>query len=267
MKNIVLLISALFLITSCDLIVGGVNLIKKVSEKKIETHENKVSEQLTPKVKNGTKKYYFGTGELKSIVEYKDNKKVGISTTFYKTGEKQYDIPYVDGMKHGVVLWYYKDGKVYRETNYEKGKKNGFQKKFWENGKLKSELLYKNDMLGVGLKEYAKTGKEKSEPYIKVEKIDLLKTKEEYVFKFRLSNGRNKVQFYQGKLIDGKFLPIGTRGLVELKTTAGVGELRIPISKGFNIEKNIPIVAVEKTTYQNDRILSVMVPVSIRNPN
>ncbi|WP_320019587.1 hypothetical protein [Labilibaculum manganireducens] len=260
MKNIVLLISVLLLLNSCDLLSGKSK--EQADSKMIETKDT-----VKLNVKNGIKKYYFGTGELKSFVEYKDNKKVGVSETFYKTGEKQYDIPYVDGMKHGVVLWYYKDGKVYRETNYVKGKKNGFQKKFWENGKLKSELLYKNDMLGVGLKEYAKTGKEKSEPYIKVEKIDLLKTKEEYVLKFRLSNGRNKVQFYQGKLIDGKFFPIGTRGLAELKTIAGVGELRIPISKGFNIEKNISIVAVEKTTYQNDRLLSIIVPVSIRNPN
>lgn len=260
MKNIGLLISVLLLLNSCD-------LQTRKSKESIKSKEIQTVETTVPKVKNGTKKYYFKTGELKSIVEYKDNTKIGVSETFYKTGEKQYDIPYLDGMKHGVVKWYYLDGKVYRETNYIKGKKDGFQKKYWENGELKSELFYKQDLLSVGLKEITKTGKEKSVPTIKVEKINLMSTKEEYVLHFRLSDGHKKVKFYQGKLIEGKFFPENGRGFQELETKAGVGELRLSVPKGFNFDKNIYIVAVEKTAYQNDRVLSAMVPLAIRNPN
>jgi antitoxin component YwqK of YwqJK toxin-antitoxin module len=260
MKNIVLLISALLLLNSCD-------FLTEKSKEQVEGKEIQKKEATAPKVKNGTKKYYFDTGELKSIVQYKDNKKTGVSETFYKTGEKQYDIPYVDGMKHGVVKWYYKDGKVYRETNYIKGKKDGYQKKFWENGKIKSEFFYKNDLLGVGLKEITKSGKVKSVPSIKVEKIDLMNSKEEYVLKFRLSNRHKKVKFYQGKLIEGKFFPANGRGFKELETKAGVGELRIPVPKGFNINKDVHVVAMETTAYQNKRVLTIVVPVSVRNPN
>ncbi|BAX78928.1 toxin-antitoxin system YwqK family antitoxin [Labilibaculum antarcticum] len=260
MKNIALLVSVLLLLNSCDLLTGN-------SKEKVEGKEIQKKVVTAPKVKNGTKKYHFNTGELKSIVQYKNNKKMGTSETFYKTGEKQYDIPYLDGMKHGVVKWYYKDGKVYRETNYVKGKKDGYQKKFWENGKIKSELLYKNDLLALGLKEIAKSGKEKSVPSIKVEKINLMKTKEEYVLKFRLSNGHKKVEFYQGNLIEGKYFPENGRGFKELETKAGVGELRIPVPKGFNINKDIHVVAMETTAYQNKRILGIVVPVSMRNPN
>ncbi len=260
MKNIVFLISALLILNSCDLLTGK-------SKEKTESKAIETVKATDPKVKNGTKKYYFNTGELKSIVQYEDKKKVGMSETFYKTGEKQYDIPYVDGMKHGVVKWYYKDGRVYRETNYVKGKKNGLQKKYWENGKIKSELLYKDDMLGVGLKEIAKSGKEKSIPFIKVEKINLMKTKDEYVLKFRLSNGRTKVHFYQGKLIDGVFFPKNGRGFQELVTKAGVGELRLSVPKGFNFDKDIHVVALEYTAYQNDRVLATTFPIALRNPN
>lgn len=261
MRNITLLISALLLLNSCDLLTGK-------SKEQTKSKEIKKVEASAPKVKNGIKKYHFDTGELKSIVQYKDNKKIGVSKTFYKSGEKQYDIPYLDGQKHGVVKWYYKDGKVYRETNYVRGKKDGYQKKFWDNGKLKSEFSYKNNLLSIGLKEIAKSGKEKSTPYIKVEKINLMKTKEEYVLKFRLSNGRKKVKFYQGKLIEGKFFPEkGGRGYKELETKAGVGELRMAVPKGFNIDKNIHIVAMESTAYQNKRILSIVIPVSIQNTN
>lgn len=258
MKNIVLLISALLVLNSCDLLKGK-------SKEQIESKKIQKKEATAPKVKNGIKKYHFDTGELKSIVQYKDNKKTGVSETFYKTGEKQYDIPYVDGMKHGVVKWYYKDGKVYRETNYIKGKKDGYQKKFWENGKIKSEFFYKKDLLGIGLKEITKSGKEKSVPSIKVEKINLMKTKEEYVLKFRLSNGHKKVKFYQGKLIEGKFFPVNGRGFKELETKAGVGEVRLSVPKGFNISKDIHVVAMETTAYQNKRILSIVTPVSVRN--
>lgn len=260
MRNIIVLISVLLLFNSCDLLTGK-------SKDKAGSEVVVVKKSTTPKIKNGKKKYYFATGELKSIVEYKDNKKTGVSETFYKSGEKQYSIPYLDGMKHGVVKWYYKDGKVYRETNYVRGKKDGFQKKFWENGKLKSELLYKADLLAVGLREISNLGKEKSTPYIKVEKMDLMKTKEEYVLKFRLSNGRKKVKFYQGKLIEGKFFPENGRGFRDLETKGGVAELRIAIRKGFNIDKDVDIVAIETTAYQNKRVLSVVVPVSVRNSN
>jgi hypothetical protein len=259
MKNSLILISILFLLSSCDLFSKKAS--KEESGKQIEAVKTSDS-----KGKNGIQKYYFGTGELKSIVHYKDNKKVGMSETFYQSGEKQYDIPYVDGMKQGLVKWYYKDGKVYRETSYLKGKKEGPQKKFWTNGRLKSEMNYHEDMLSLGIKEYAKSGKEKSVPTIKVEKIDLLKTSQEYVLRFKLSNGRKNVQFYQGELIDGKFFPAkGGRGFAMLKTVGGVGELRMRISKGFVTDKKIPIVAVEKTAYQNDRILTTLVPIHIRN--
>ncbi len=260
MKNITYLLLFLLTFNSCDF----VRLINKKAQEK-STEEIKVVSK--PKIKNGVKKYHFDTGELKSIVTYKNNRKVGVSETFYKSGEKQYDIPYVNGMRHGIVKWYYKDGKVYRETAYEKGKKSGYQRKYWENGKLKSETFYKNNLISTGLKEISKTDKKKSTPFIKVQKINLLKTKQEYVLKFKLSNGRKKVKFYQAKLVEGRFFPgVGDKGITELKTVAGVGELRIPVSKGYNLDKNVSIVAVESTAYQNKRIISKIVKVSVRNP-
>lgn len=259
MKNISYLLLFLLAFTACDFSSQKSEKTKLVSsEKKTVTSK--------PKLKNGVKKFYFNTGELKSIVNFKNNLKFGVSETFYKSGEKQYDIPYVKGMKHGIVKWYYKDGKVYRETAYEMGKKSGYQRKYWENGNLKSEAFYKANLASIGLKEISKTNKEKATPTIKVQKINLLEKRGEYVLKFTLSNKRKKVQFYQGKLLDGKFFPEnGGRGIKEIKTIAGVGELRIPVRKGFTIDKNLTIVAVESTAYQNKRIISKEVNVGVRN--
>lgn len=265
MKRLSFILVSLFLFSSCDLIVEGFKSIKLIKE---ETQkENKPDAEIaTPNVKNGVKKYHFKTGELKSIVTYKDNKKVGVSETFYKSGEKQYDIPYVDGMKHGAVKWYYKDGKVYRETEYIKGKKSGFQKKYWENKKLKSQTKYFENLLCLGLKEFNKKGIEKKVPYVTVEKQNLVSAKNKYILKFRLSNGRKKVKFFIGKLIDGKFFPEnGGRGFSELEVKAGVGTMEISVPKGFNIDKTVNIIAVESTVYQNKRLLKKSVAISVRN--
>jgi hypothetical protein len=227
--------------------------------------EKPVEKSKTPKVKNGEKKYYYNTGELKSIVNYKNNKKVGVSHTFYPSGEKQYDIPYVDGMKHGKVIWYYKSGKVYRETDYVKGKKTGMQRKYWENGQLKSEMPFKNSLPGKGLREIGNTGKEKKVAYIKVEKIDKLASAGKYILKFRLSNGRKKVKFYAGTLSEGKYFSELGKGIMEMKTVSGVGEFVFHIPPGFQVIKDFQVIAVESTSYKNKRIISKKVPISVRN--
>ena len=266
MRNIIVLVISLLMFSSCDLIVGGIQSILKIKEETEKKEDVKEEDARKPKVKNGEKRYYYDSGQLKSIVTYKDNKKVGVSHTYYKSGEKQYDIPYQDGKKHGKVLWYYKSGKVYRETEYQNGKKNGTQRKFWEDGKLKSELNYKDNMLSTGLKEYSNTGKQKSTPHIKVEEINTLRTTGEYTIRLKMSNGNKRVQFYQGELIEGKFFPKDGRGFMELRTKSGVGELKIRIQSGYQMTKDFYVVAVESTPYKNKRVLSKKIPISIRNP-
>lgn len=250
----------LFAFSSCDFVTRGRKALTKNNQDKEITKVDTTSSE----IKNGPKKFYYPTGELKSIVNYENNKKVGISITYYKTGEKQYEIPYQDGKKQGNVKWFYKNGKLYRETEYRNGKINGFQKKYWENGKLKSEMLFKEDKPAIGLKEFNSKGVEKTIPSVQVEKINLLATSGNYVIKFRLSNGRKKVQFYQGELIDGKYF--AANGVMEIETKNGVGEVSLTVSKGYQLDNDFHLIALETTAYQNDRVLCKTVPISIRNP-
>lgn len=264
-----LITTSLFLIffSSCELIVSKIESFrsdnKEINNQSVEEEEKENSNST---VKNGVKNFYHKNGKIKSIVTYKDNKKVGVSHTFYKTGEKQYDIPYLEGKKHGKVIWYYQSGKVYRETEYKLGKKDGFQKKYWESGKLKSEAFYKENMLSIGLKEISNTNKVKSEPKIIVDKIDNVATTGEYVLRFKLSNGKKKVSFYFGELVEGKYFPVDGRGLYELQTKNGIAEYKFKIEKGTQLIKDIQLIAIESTSYQNERIISLKIPISKRNP-
>lgn len=263
MKNYIVLMMLVFAFSSCDLVTKGIKALSKNNQDKEITKVDTTSSE----IKNGSKKFYYPTGELKSIVNYENNKKVGISITYYKTGEKQYEIPYQDGKKQGIVKWFYKNGKLYRETEYHNGKINGFQKKYWENGKLKSEMLFKEDKPAIGLKEFNNKGVEKSVPSIQVEKVNLLATSGNYVIKFRLSNGRKKVQFYQGELIEGKYFVVnGVSRIMEIETNNGVGEVSFMIPKGYQLENDFHLIALETTAYQNDRVLFKTIPISIRNP-
>lgn len=269
MRLTILLISILLLFNSCDFIASGIKTFstvkQEVQKKKIQEEDQKINESL--KLKDGEKKYYYANGNIKSIVNYCKGKKIGISQTYYKSGEKQYDIPYQDGMKHGKVIWYYKSGKIYRETQYKKGKKNGYQRKYWESGKLKSEMMYFDNLLSTGLKEVSNTGKVKKMPVIKVEKINRLKETGEYWLKMKLSNGRSKVQFYLGDLIDGKYFPADGRGFMAIDTKNGVAVYKIRIGKGEQLIGDFKLVAIETTAYQNKRLLHKNIPLNIRNAN
>lgn len=236
---------------------------KKTEEKKEIKETEKDIEVKYVQKKEGEKRYKYPSGKLKSIVNFKNGKKVGNSETFYESGEKQYDIPYVDGKKHGKVIWYYKSGKVYRETDYVKGKRTGWIRKYWEDGGLKSEMEVKNSYYSTRLREINQKGKEKKKPYITVQKIDKIQEKGEFILRFKLNNGRKSVKFYIGSLIEGKYFPPNGKGYMELPTKRGVADVILNLSVGHEINKEISVIAVEKTAYQNKRILIKKVPVSL----
>ncbi|WP_282015361.1 toxin-antitoxin system YwqK family antitoxin [Marinifilum flexuosum] len=267
MKKIILLSLVVIMFSSCDLIVSAVDSIKTINRETKKQEEVKKENQVIYKQpKNGVKKYKYDNGNIKSIVTFKDGKKVGVSNTFYKSGEKQYDIPYQDGKKHGKVIWYYKSGKVYRETDYKLGKKDGYQRKYWESGNLKSEMVYKDNMFSKGLKEINNSNKVKSTPKILVDEIDRVKTTGEYILRFSLSNDRKKVVYYIGELVEGKYFPADGKGFMELPSKNGIAEYKFKVGKGTQLIKNVKLVAIESTSYKNKRVLSVSVPISVRNP-
>ncbi len=263
MKFILILLSV-FILSSCNFIMD------KFSSKGEIVDNSVIVDSTSPDKKslNGKVRYKFPSGKLKSIVNYKDNKKVGTSHTYYETGEKQYEIPYVNGKKDGLVKFFYKSGRLYRSTTYEEGLKHGLQKKYWESGKIKSKMLFEKDMMCKGLKEITNTGKQKAEPEIIVKHVNLLDQSNMYRLELSMDKKYRSVQFYIGDLLNGKCLPVKVNSyLSELETKKGKATFVFSVPSGHGISRKIPIVAVVKTSYLNYYVLSTLTNVNVRNPN
>jgi hypothetical protein len=262
--KLTLLVLSIFILSSCDFIIEKFSKKDDVVEQSFTIDSSSTDSKLI----NGEVRYKFPSGKLKSIVNYKDNKKVGVSHSFYETGEKQYEISYVDGKKHGVVKWFYKSGKLYRATSYKEGLKQGAQKKYWESGKIKSQMDYMDNMMCIGLKEFTNKGKQKAEPQIVIKHVNLLRQTNMYHLELSLNKKFKNVQFYIGELVNGKCLPVKVNAFVsELETKKGKAIFKFSIPRGHSADRDIPIVAVVKTSYQNHYILSTKTNVSVRNLN
>jgi len=110
----------------------------------------------------GLFKYYYESGELKSIANFSDNGKKSFVTTFYQNGKKWSEGNYIDEKKDSVWKYYDKLGNIQTEEIFTKGIKNGASSIYYENGKLSSAFFYKNDKKDGACTEYLSSGKIKT---------------------------------------------------------------------------------------------------------
>ena len=198
----------------------------------------------------------------------KDGKfvKHGTAIRYSKTGKVYEKIPYVMGKKEGVRLTYHTTGKVYKEQPYENNKLNGTCKRYDREGKITAEYPYRNGMLGIGLVEYTNLGKKRPVPYISVVKKDMINSTGEYILELSLKGkGADRiksVQFYEGKLIEGKYFH---KNLMPAKKVSSKrGEIIFELPKGASINKTINIIAYAKTKTGLTLILQKPVKISVR---
>ena len=190
----------------------------------------------------------------------------GTAMRYTKSGKIAEKIPYVMGKKEGVRLTYHSTGKVYKEQPYKNNKLNGICKRFDRQGKLTAEYPYKNGVPGTGLVEYTNLGKKRPDPQISVERKDQLRSQGRYVLVLSLTGkGAERiksVQFYHGKLIDGKYFH---KNLMPARNiTSKKGEIVFELSRGVELNKTINIIAVAKTYTGLTLILQKPVKLSVR---
>lgn len=118
----------------------------------------------------GVFRYYFETGEVKTVLKYK-NRDEAYATHYYQNGEpmakgkflnqkkdstwETYGAhrtlvdrgSYLRGKKYGVWKTYYANGQVSDEVTFEADLEQGTYKKYYSNGTLKQESLYKDGFL------------------------------------------------------------------------------------------------------------------------
>lgn len=150
-------------------------------------------------IKNGPIKVYHANGNLKTIVNYKDGVKDGISYLYYDDGETiQLALPYEDGKRQGTSKKYFKTGDLYAETTYEHNDLHGVRKTYFRSGKTKAEFPYGYGFPGVGVVEYLTNGEKKQMP-------EITYTQEASIIYLTTSEPCKSAEFHIGSLIEDQY--------------------------------------------------------------
>lgn len=87
-------------------------------------------------------KQYYETGEVKSIISYKNGYAHGKCTWYYANGKIQISGEYFAGNEVGEWIWFTDKGVIRDRGRYENGYKHGEWKHFTDEGKLKESINY-----------------------------------------------------------------------------------------------------------------------------
>lgn len=180
-------------------------------------------EEVVKQARDGEVKHYSSSGTLKTVINYDQGVKHGMSYQFYQDGKTVLlAMPYLHGKREGVSKKYYKSGKLYAETSYQNDELNGPRKTYYQSGQLKSEVLFLNGNPGTGTTEYFTSGEPKTAYSIRTEK-----------------RGRNillsvepackDALFYVGKLISDRFYDEYSEDLKVLPERSGQSYINIDI--------------------------------------
>lgn len=175
----------------------------KTGELRAEEEINKTGKR------DGKRTYYYKSGKVGAIQNYKNGKKNGESIAYYESGKvKEKEILADDGS--GSQKRFYEDGTLKSEFTAEAGMKNIIKKAYYQNGKLKSSKssaikkeYFKNGILKseVFLKNGRRTGNEKE--YYENEKLKREKSKDNCGDGFSREYSRKGVLTREWKQING----------------------------------------------------------------
>lgn len=87
---------------------------------------------------------YYGNGQKREEVSYKDGKKDGLWTGWYENGQQQFEGKYKDGEREGLWTFWYENGQERGVENYKNGKKDGRMTHWYKNGEKSWEAYWKN---------------------------------------------------------------------------------------------------------------------------
>ncbi|MGQ1786077.1 toxin-antitoxin system YwqK family antitoxin [Saccharicrinis sp. GN24d3] len=190
----------------------------------------------------------------------------GVSIRYSKTGNVYEKINYVNNKKEGSRYTYHSNGKIWKVQEYKSGNLNGTCKRYDRSGNLTAEYYYKGGMVGTGLKEYTNLGKEREQPALSIQKIDEIRSANMYKLKASLLGEGAKriknVEFYEGKLIEGKYFH---KNLTLCNSNSGkTGMFNYQVPKGAILDKTFNIVAIATMSSGMKLILQKKVSVSVR---
>ena len=176
MKKIIILFTLILFIISCG---------DKVREEIIERYDNG-SKKLLVKYKGSDKtiverttysengdtllfekpldkikmeKVYYSNGQIKEIINYKNEKMDGKYVLYYLSGNLYMKGKYKDGIRAEQWFQYFENGQPWTISPiYHEGKRNGKYIEYYENGDVLAEASFKDDKKNGKLIHYSETG-------------------------------------------------------------------------------------------------------------
>ncbi|MEN4052191.1 MULTISPECIES: toxin-antitoxin system YwqK family antitoxin [Sulfurimonas] len=103
--------------------------------------------------RNGMTYWYNDNGDIKSKVNFSNDKENGLYTSYYANGQEKLVVHYKNGQKVGIQKIYYDNGQLGSQVNYVNGKREGVLTEWDFTGYKSSEVFYKNNYK-VGVKKY-----------------------------------------------------------------------------------------------------------------
>jgi|LGOV01.1.fsa_nt_gb uncharacterized protein YjhX (UPF0386 family) len=185
-------------------------------------------------------------GSIHKIARRKNKKLYGVQEEYSESGKLISSITYRNGLRDGEAIMYHDNGKPYRITTYKINKINGDRKKYRKSGKLWSVQKYKNGLPSCELKEYDESGKLDVAPTFIVSSKDQRKNKS--LVELSVKGTYKKVEYYNGKLVDGKYFDKVSANKIQLKKKNKVKMLLDNVGgKPYNF-------IVKITTYANNNL-------------
>jgi antitoxin component YwqK of YwqJK toxin-antitoxin module len=110
----------------------------------------------------GEMRRYYESGDLKALMQYKENDNRVFAKIFYDTGELASEGFYIGGKKDSIWKYFsYYTNTLTATENYTNGIKNGLEKHFYENQQLSEEIEWKNDLKDGVWNQFFDDGKPK----------------------------------------------------------------------------------------------------------
>ena len=111
----------------------------------------------------GERKYFYPSGSVESIENYKNGQIHGQYRKFYENGTPRIEQNFVEGAMQGLSIRYHPTGAVEERVTMKDNEENGPFQEYYENGNLKVEGIYApmgdESALEQGeLKEYDENG-------------------------------------------------------------------------------------------------------------
>ena len=106
---------------------------------------------------HGLTKFWYNTGNPRSVFHFSAGKLDGNSTYYYKGGGMQNLTTYRAGVLHGPTIDWWPNGKKSFEENYDNGIPNGVWRGWWPDGKVASEKIYRTRSL-IARREWTRGG-------------------------------------------------------------------------------------------------------------